>query len=312
MRLGRRVLPVGSGDVRDNGLVEALLELALQTGDATVCLGGCLALGSLVFHALYAVAHLELELLHQRGELHFEFAGALPLLQSALGLQPLAFAFDRLLARADVRALFGNSCELCVQVVEEAGDVGGLRGDAGACGSDHAGIEPEPLRDIDAAGRAGHAHAQLVGGSERALIEADGRVDHAPAMLCRVDLQRREVGGDHAPRAHGEEAFGNGDGKRRAFFRVGRGAKLVEQHERTRIRLARDLVYVRDVRGEGGEIAFDRLRVADVGIDGGEDRQACPRSGHGQTGLCHQRQQAHGLERDGLTAGIGATDDELL
>ena len=77
---------------------------------------------------------------------------------------------------------------------------------------------------------------------------------------------------DHAPAV--EKVAGNGHGQRRAFFGIGGGAKLVEQHQRARVGEAREPIEVGDVRGEGGERGLDRLRVADVGQKRREDRKA--------------------------------------
>ena len=74
---------------------------------------------------------------------------------------------------------------------------------------------------------------------------------------------------------------------------------------------AREAVEVGDVRGEGGELRLNGLRVADVGQERGEDGKAGCRGGDGQTGLRHHGQQRRGLERDGFAAGVGAADDEL-
>ena len=107
------------------------------------------------------------------------------------------------------------------------------------------------------------------------------------------NLERRKVRGDERPCTHLQKAFADGDGERRAFLRVGRGAQLVQQHQRTAVGLARDAVHVGDVRGKRGKVALDGLRIADVGVDGAEDGQARIRRGHGQTGLRHEREQAH-------------------
>jgi hypothetical protein len=114
---------------------------------------------------------------------------------------------------------------------------------------------------------------------------------------------------DHAPAAR--KVAGDGDGQRGAFFGIGGGAELVEQHQRARVGEAREAVEVGDVRGEGGERGLDGLRVADVGQERGEDGKAGGRGGNGQAGLGHHGQQRGGLEGDGFAAGVGAADDEL-
>ncbi len=63
--------------------------------------------------------------------------------------------------------------------------------------------------------------------------------------------------------------------------------------------------------GEAGEVALDGLRVADVGVDAGEEGELCFFGGDGDSGLRHEGEQAEGFERDGFAAGVGAADDEL-
>jgi hypothetical protein len=116
---------------------------------------------------------------------------------------------------------------------------------------------------------------------------------------------------DQRPRARLEKMMRHGHGQRRTLFRIGGGAQLVEQHERARIGEPREPVKIGDVRGEGGERRFDRLRIADVGEE---------RSEHGKNGKCgwnwnsslrHHGEQSRGLERHRLAAGIGPADDQL-
>ena len=63
--------------------------------------------------------------------------------------------------------------------------------------------------------------------------------------------------------------------------------------------------------GEGGEVALDGLRVADVGEDGVEKGQGGLGGGDGEAGLGHEGEEAEGLEADGFAASVGAGDDEL-
>ena len=65
------------------------------------------------------------------------------------------------------------------------------------------------------------------------------------------------------------------------------------------------------MRGEAGEIGLDRLCVADVGVDGVEEWERRGVGRHGQASLRHQREKTCSLQRNRLTAGVGAADDEL-
>ena len=160
-----------------------------------------------------------------------------------------------------------------MQLVEEAGDVHLLRTEALAGGGDDAGVQAQPLGGLDAGRRAGNAEAQLVVGRERHFIHAGRGVEHA-GRVGGVDLERGVVRGDQRPRARRQKVAGNGHGQRGAFFGIGGGAELVEQHQRARAGEAREPVEVGDVRGEGGELRLNGLRVADVGQKRGEDRES--------------------------------------
>ena len=107
------------------------------------------------------------------------------------------------------------------------------------------------------------------------------------------------------------EEVGDGDGQRRAFFGIGGRAQLVEQHQRMRGGVVRDEIDVGDVRGKRRQVLLDGLVVADVGEDGVEDGQLGAVGRNRNARLRHQRQQADGLQRDRLAAGVGAADDEL-
>ena len=99
----------------------------------------------------------------------------------------------------------------------------------------------------------------------------------------------------------------DGDGKRRALCRVGTGAELVEEDETVSVADLEDLHNILCMRREGGKRLLDGLLVADVGEDLLVDVDgAAVVGGDMQTALGHEREQADGLERDGLAAGVGA------
>ena len=172
------------------------------------------------------------------------------------------------------------------------------------------GIEADLLRDVDAGGGSGNADAQLVGGGESFLVEADGGVEDT-GRVGGVDLERGVVGGDDGEGTGAAEVFGNGHGKGGSLFGIGGRAELVEQDERARGGGVGDEIDVGDVGGKGGEILLDGLRVADVGEDGVTDGQVGALGRDGDSGLGHENEQAHGFEADGFAAGVGAADDEL-
>ena len=197
-----------------------------------------------------------------------------------------------------------------MKFVEEVSDVAGLGAEAGASALNDGGIQSETLRDVDAGRGSGDADFQFVGRLQGGLVEADGGVEHA-GRVRGVDLERCVVRGDDGQAADVAEVSGDGDGQGGALFGIGGGAEFVEQDQRMGGRGARNEINVGDVRGEGGEILFDRLVVADIGKDGVEDGDFGAVGGDGQAGLRHEGEQSDGFQRYGFAAGVGAGDDEL-
>jgi hypothetical protein len=86
----------------------------------------------------------------------------------------------------------------------------------------------------------------------------------------------------------------------------------MQLHTRARRKCCeRDSVEVHDVRGEARKVALDRLRVADIGEDAAEERQPRLLRRHRHSGLRHQREKSDGLQRYGLSSGVGSADDQL-
>ena len=110
----------------------------------------------------------------------------------------------------------------------------------------------------------------------------------------RERLHLGEVGGEDEERSAREEVGEHADGERRALDRVGAGAGLVQQHQRRRAVTVRAIAArLAGVRGEGGEVALDRLLVADVGETASKQRQArAVGGGDEEPGLRHQRRRA--------------------
>ena len=237
VRLGVGVAQIGAGAVGDDGLVEALLKLAAQAQDAAFGFFGELLLRGAIFDGADGLAHLELEVLEQRGQLGFELAGAVAQLDVAFAGQLGALLIERVLLLAGGLAFGFKLGEFVVQLVEEAGDVHLLRAEALAGGGDDVGVQAEALGGLDAGRCAGNAEAKLVVGREGQFIHAGRGVEHAGGV-GGVDLERGVVRGDERPRAGGEKVAGDGDGQCRAFFGIGGGAELVEQDQRLAARPA--------------------------------------------------------------------------
>ena len=81
----------------------------------------------------------------------------------------------------------------------------------------------------------------------------------------------------------------NRHSKRRTLFRVGRRAKLIEQHQRPVCRYAGDTIHVDHMRRKAGQVRFNRLRIPDIGedtpVNRGNDRLE---RRNRDSSLCHQ------------------------
>ena len=108
-------------------------------------------------------------------------------------------------------------------------------------------------------------------------------------------------------------ALNDGDGQRRALGRVRAGTELIKQQQRPVVAVLEDAHDVRHVRRECGQRLLDALLIADVGHDLVEHRHGAAVSARDvQAALRHGGEQANGLERDGLAAGVRAGDDERV
>src|ERR1700679_3971218 len=106
-------------------------------------------------------------------------------------------------------------------------------------------------------------------------------------MVGGVDLERIEMCGNAAPGVDREKVCCNGYRECRALFRIRGRPEFVKQYEGVGFGFAGDAIKIDDMRGEAGEIAFDRLRIADVGVDAGKEREAGFFGGNWDAGLSH-------------------------
>ena len=85
---------------------------------------------SAILDGAHRLAHLKLEVLEQRGQLGFEFSGAVAQLDVALAGQLRPLLIERVLLGAGGLAVLFELGEFAVHAVEEAGDVHLLRAEA--------------------------------------------------------------------------------------------------------------------------------------------------------------------------------------
>ncbi len=174
---------------------------------------------------------------------------------------------------------------------------------------DHRLRHAEPLRHLDREAAPGCAVDQAIGGREILRIERERR--HRDALgadaprLHRIKMRRRDD-----QRAALAEMLDDRRRQRAALVRIGAGADFVEQDQRRQLQLAIHRHQVGDVRRERAQARLDRLFVADVREHAAEHRQLRHRRRQVQSRLRHQREQARGLERNGLATGVGSGDQQ--
>ena len=188
VRLRIGVALIGPGAVRNNSLVEALLKLAAQAGDAPFGFFRELLLRSTVLDRAHVFAHLKFEVLEQRGQFGLKLAHAVAHFNIALAFQPFPLLIERVLLLARRFALDFELCKLAVQFVEEARDVGLLRAQAFTRGRDDRGVQSQSLRRLNSSRSAGHAKMKLVVGNQCQLVHAGRGIAHA-GRVGRVDLE---------------------------------------------------------------------------------------------------------------------------
>ena len=176
----------------------------------------------------------------------------------------------------------------------------------------------DPLRDAklfadkESVGLARNADAELIGGAQRLQIELAAGVDDA-LCLEGEHLQFCIVRCGHQEHTAAAQLFDDGNSQCRTLRRVGTGAKLVQKHQRVghgKLKDAGDLLHM---TGKGGQALLDALLIADVHEEFVKDADltALIRRDE-EAALCHRAKQTGRFQSDGLTAGVGAGDDERI
>ena len=158
-------------------------------------------------------------------------------------------------------------------------------------------------------GLTGNANEQLVGRLQGIHIELAGGIDD-PLGSHGVELQLRIVGSCNDTAAHIAAKFDQRDGKCRTLSRVSTGTQLIKQNQCPVVTFRNHIHNGAHMAGEGRQALGNGLFVTDIRQNGIEGRQTTAIAGrHMQTALRHQCQQAHRLQGNGLTAGVGAGND---
>ena len=166
-----------------------------------------------------------------------------------------AFHFKQLFAMAGAlcHALlfqcnaFGFSVgKLGVKLGEEGRELDFAGGEGGPGAAHDVLRHAHAFGDIEAAGFAGKADLQMVGGLEREFVETHAGVQHRLGVGS-VDFQSCQMGGRDGETTSGTEMIDEGDSESAAFIGVGRGADFVEEDQRIRGDVEGHFAEARDV-----------------------------------------------------------------
>ncbi|MPM18475.1 hypothetical protein SDC9_64886 [bioreactor metagenome] len=114
-------------------------------------------------------------------------------------------------------------------------------------------------------------------------------------------------------RAGAAHPLDNCHSQRRALHRVRSRAQFVEQYKGPPVRLLENLNNAGHVGGEGGQALLDALLVSHVRQHPLVYGNLAPRRRRNvQPALGHQCQKAQRFQADGLSAGVGAGDDQRV
>ena len=112
-----------------------------------------------ILNGAHCLAHLKLKVLEQRGQLGFQFPGAVAQLNIAFAGQLCPLLIERVLLLARGLALLFQLGQLVVHLVEKAAMSACCEPRRCARSGDDVGIQSQPLCGLDAGRRAGDAEA---------------------------------------------------------------------------------------------------------------------------------------------------------
>ena len=165
-------------------------------------------------------------------------------------------------------------------------------------------------RNLDGKRAAGATYGELEQRLHLVAVVEHGAVGHALVLVGEV-LEVLVVRGDDAPGSVGKKLPQYTLGYGSADVGLGSGAKLVDEYQCGWIGLLQHVLHIEQVGGVGGQVVLETLLIADVYHDVLEHTHARAFVyGDAQTTLYHILQESGSLEADGLSAGIGARDDE--
>ena len=134
-----------------------------------------------------------------------------------------------------------------------------------------------------------------------------------PLRAHGVGLEFRVVGRCQCADLPDMAEIEDGDGQRRSLCGIGSCAQLVKQAEALPVDAAENIYDRRHVGGEGRQTLLDTLLIADIGKYLPEQGQlAAVARGNMKSGHAHKLEKADSLERDSLSARVGAGDDDHI
>ena len=172
--------------------------------------------------------------------------------------------------------------------------------------------KPQLFGNSKGVGLAGCADNETIGGTQGLHVKLAGGVAHAGGIQ-RVGLQLGVVGSSDAGRTGLTHRLDDGHGQRRALYGVGATTQLVKEHKGAGAYLGHNGNDVDHMGGEGGKGLLDALLVTKIHqnvIKGADTALLAARDV--QTRLGHESKKSHGLERNRLTTGVRAGDDQSV
>ncbi len=176
--------------------------------------------------------------------------------------------------------------------------------------ADHLRGQTVALGNIEGVAGPGDTDQHMEGRCEALGVELDGGV-FEELRFVGVVFQRTMMGGHHRRCPDPLDLIENGHRQCGAFLGVGAGAELVEEHQTPPARVIENVGDGRHVTGERGKRLFEGLLVADIRENIVEERERASFIGRDlHAELVHEGEEAGGLQRNGLTPGVGARHDE--
>ena len=169
--------------------------------------------------------------------------------------------------------------------------------------------QPQLPADIKCVTAARYAHEKPVGRKQSIRIKFHAGIFH-PLPPKSKGLQLAVMGGHHGENALLRKMIQNGHGQGCPFVGIRACTNLIHQHQVPFPHFAQNAHNIHHMPGKSREALFDALLVPDIRIHRPEYGQFRIHGGNEHPCLAHEGKEAHRLQGYGLTAGVGAGDQQ--